>query len=362
MYTPESIDDVADSVREKSHIRVTGAGTKPAASRDANLSLAKLAGILQYEPTEYTFTALAGTPLLELRDALAENGQYLPFDPPLVEAGATLGGTVACGLTGPGRYRFGGVRDFVLGVRFVSGEGRIVFGGGKVVKNAAGFDLPKLMVGALGQCGVMVEFTFKVFPAPQQYATLRVPAENFARGEAILRDLATSPLELHCLDFLPEGTLWLRVGGLAAALPQRIARLQSELPVESEVLEDEEDATVWRGAREFRWVPPGHSLLKMPMQLSAMSEVEAQLGKLDFPCPRRYSVGGNVLYLAWPGAIEDRHLGWLLRQLERRALALTGRWDCPLLGPSSRNPFFDRLQSVLDPQDKFAFSSAAAVS
>ena len=105
---------------------------------------------------------------------LAEHGQYLPFDPPLAAAGATLGGTVAAGLSGPGRYRYGGVRDFVLGVRFVDGMGNLVRGGGKVVKNAAGFDFPKLMVGSLGRLGVLAELSFKVFPQPPAFATLAV--------------------------------------------------------------------------------------------------------------------------------------------------------------------------------------------
>ena len=110
------------------------------------LDLSLLKGIIEYEPSEYTFTAYAGTRLDEIDQMLAENDQFLPFDPPLMKSGATLGGTVASNLSGPGRYYFGGVRDFVLGVQFIDGEGRTINSGGKVVKNAAGFDIPKLMV------------------------------------------------------------------------------------------------------------------------------------------------------------------------------------------------------------------------
>ncbi len=85
------------------------------------------------------------TGLLDVMLLLEQHGQYLPFDPLLAERGATLGGTVAAGVSGPGRYRYGGVRDFLLGVRFVDSEGQVVRGGGKVVKNAAGFDFPKLI-------------------------------------------------------------------------------------------------------------------------------------------------------------------------------------------------------------------------
>src|SRR5439155_368623 len=142
--------------------------------------LSRLSGIVEYEPSEFTFTALAGTPLKAIIAALAERGQYLPFDPPLADAGATLGGTIAAGLSGPGRVRFGGLRDFILGVRFVDGEGRILRMGGKVVKNAAGFDLPKFFVGSAGRFGVLAEITFKVFPRPAATRTLRLDAADFA--------------------------------------------------------------------------------------------------------------------------------------------------------------------------------------
>ena len=95
MITPQTIDELQDAVRSLDSVSVTGGGTKPALSRSANVSTEKLSGILEYEPSEYTFTALAGTPLVEIREALSKNGQFLAFDPPFVEAGATIGGTVA---------------------------------------------------------------------------------------------------------------------------------------------------------------------------------------------------------------------------------------------------------------------------
>src|SRR5690606_27154197 len=145
-------------VRTHDRLHVRGGGTKTALSRPADgaalLATSGLSGILEYEPGEFTFTARAGTPLSEIERALAENGQYLPFDPPLVKHGAPLGGTIAAGLSGSGRQRCGGVRDFLIGVRFVDGQGQLVRGGGKVVKNAAGFDLPKLLIGSVGRLGV----------------------------------------------------------------------------------------------------------------------------------------------------------------------------------------------------------------
>src|SRR5207249_11250784 len=149
-----------------------------------------LRGISEYDPSECTFAALAGTPVREIAAALAERGQYLPFDPVLSEAGATLGGTVAAGLSGPGRFRFGGLRDFILGVRFVDGAGRLLRMGGKVVKNAAGFDLPKFFVGSLGRFGVLAEMTFKVFPRPASALTLRLAANGSEATARMLTDIA----------------------------------------------------------------------------------------------------------------------------------------------------------------------------
>ena len=146
LLRPRTPEEVAALLGGGGRFLAIGAGTKPALSAPpagfTAVSLAGLSGIVEYDPGEYTFTALAGTPLAELQAALARNGQYLPFDPLGAAAGATLGGTIASGISGPGRLRYGGVRDFILGVRFVTGRGENVRGGGKVVKYAAGFDFP----------------------------------------------------------------------------------------------------------------------------------------------------------------------------------------------------------------------------
>src|SRR3954462_5507459 len=178
--TPCTPAELVDAIRATPRVLAVGARTKPRLSQVeegvALLSTRGLKGIVEYDPSEFTFTALAGTPVREIASALAEKGQGLPFDPLMTDVGATLGGTVAAGLSGPGRFRFGGLRDFILGVRFVDGEGRLLRMGGKVVKNAAGFDLPKFFVGSLGRFGVLAQITFKVFPRPAFALTLRLTA------------------------------------------------------------------------------------------------------------------------------------------------------------------------------------------
>src|SRR5687768_15929506 len=125
---PASVTELVDAVGSAPRVIAVGGGTTPRLSavpaEFVRVSTRQLRGIVEYEPSEFTFTALAGTPLTEIVAALAERGQYLPFDPLFATRGATLGGTVAAGLSGPGRFRFGGLRDFILGVQFVDGTGR----------------------------------------------------------------------------------------------------------------------------------------------------------------------------------------------------------------------------------------------
>ena len=117
---PKDADEVQSIVRESAKVLPRGAGTKETLSRAADdavtiVEMGALSGVLEYDPGEYTITALAGTPVKDVSGQLAEHGQWLPFDPLLVERGATLGGTVASGLSGPGRFRYGGIRDFLVG-------------------------------------------------------------------------------------------------------------------------------------------------------------------------------------------------------------------------------------------------------
>ena len=201
---PTTVPELAEAVRSASRVIAVGAQTKPrlAAVDAVRVSTAGLKGILEYEPSEFTFTALAGTPVSDLAAALAGRGQYLPFDPLCLETGATLGGTVAAGLSGPGRLRFGGVRDFILGVRFVDGAGRLLRMGGKVVKNAAGFDLPKFFVGSLGRFGVLAELSFKVFPRPARSLTLKLETDGAETSARMLTEAANTRWEPDALDLL----------------------------------------------------------------------------------------------------------------------------------------------------------------
>jgi glycolate oxidase FAD binding subunit len=162
-----ALSELRDAVLGAPAVRVVGAGTQadvgdPVAG--ATVVVRAPAGILAYEPADMTVTVRAGTSIAELAAALSEQGQECPLDPS--DDTATVGGVLACGLSGPRRLRIGPVRDRVLEVHVVTGDGRIVRGGGPTVKNVTGYDLPRLMVGALGTLGVIGQVTLRTQPRP----------------------------------------------------------------------------------------------------------------------------------------------------------------------------------------------------
>jgi len=349
---PRTVEEVVEAVRGHGRLLPVGGGTKPVASAVppgcVALSLRALAGIREYDPAEYTFTALAGTPLATVAAELARHGQYLPFDPPWADAGATLGGTIATGVSGPGRQRYGGVRDFILGLRFVTGAGELVQGGGKVVKNAAGFDLPKLFVGSLGRLGVMAEVTFKVFPRPRAFATLRVDRPGLADALATLGRLAASPFDLEGLELDPPGTLWLRLGGAAETFAGRLDELERQAGA-GQRLEGEPEAEFWR-----RRVPLGADrdrelLVKVPVTLGQIVELDSLLAAAG--ARRQYGAGGSVAWIAWPGSVSD--LDALLSARGLSGLALAGPSGRALLGEVRGRGFRRRIKAALDPEGRF---------
>jgi glycolate oxidase FAD binding subunit len=348
-------EEVQRAVRAHERVLPRGGGTKPALSSPpqgtTTIDLSDLTGIVEYEREELTFTARAGTSVREISDALAENGQFLPFDPPFAQAGATIGGVVAAGASGPLRYRSGGVRDFILGVRFVDGKGRLVSGGGRVVKNAAGFDLPKLMVGSAGRLGVMLELSMKVFPAPTAWATMRVDLPTLDDALEVIGRLATVPLDLEALDLEPPGRLWLRLAGDSEAMSARLERLERLLERPGERVPDEEEATLWEAARDLAWAPEGASVVKVALVPRRIPELERELEPIRIA--RRYSSGGNLAWLACPRERPTEELDALLRSLDLAGVVLTGSAANPLVGAHRGGAFARRVKSALDPDGKF---------
>ena len=225
--TPESattaIQALAEKVRraseKRSPLRIRGGGSKDFYGQRLLgdvLDMRGFAGVVEYEPSELVITALAGTRLRDLAELLAQHDQYLPFDPPRFTSSATVGGMVAAGLSGPARASVGAVRDFVLGVQIINGRGQWLNFGGQVMKNVAGYDMSRLMAGAMGTLGVLVQVSLKVLPIPPADATLLFDLSETSARQQINRWCA-QPLPLHASCW-SGGVLAVRLRGARAAI------------------------------------------------------------------------------------------------------------------------------------------------
>jgi len=351
----DNVEALQDAVRRGPRVLPHGAGTKPALSSAPvgaiALDVSGLSGIVEYDPAELTFTALAGTPVAEVSAALAQHGQYLPFDPPFAAAGATLGGVVAAGTSGANAFRHGGVRDFLIGVRFIDGTGKLVTGGGKVVKNAAGFDLPKLMIGSAGRLGVLIQLSFKVFPRPAATTTLVVDVGTLEAALAAIAELGRGPLDFDAVDLEPPGRLLLRLGGESESLPGRVERLETALGAGGERVKDAADVALWRDAAELAWLPPGSRVIKVAITGRRVAGLEAALTAAD--ARARYSLGANVAWVAWPTDRPLEALDTALAALELAGIVLTGAPGRVLLGRTGGGAFATRVRAALDPHTRF---------
>lgn len=350
--TNDRILEMQEIVRQSTKVHVCGTRTKsglhPLSDGVTIISTQSLEGIVSYDPQEFVVTMLSGTRISDVVAVLAKQGQYLPFDPLLANRGATMGGTVSANASGPGRFRFGGIRDFLLGVRFIDGRGNCIRGGGQVVKNAAGFDYPKLMVGSQGKLGLLYELTFKVFPRPESCATIISRFSELDPALTCMNQLASSPMDIDALDLFPVEQeercydLAIRIGGIATALSNRLSRLQKLVPA-SRVLNDHEDEMFWRAASDFDWAHNAETMLKLPMTSRTIHEVEDLLANSQIN--RRYSVGGNVAWIAteWNADLQAK-LG--------TAQTFLGR-PSTVARSSEPGPFGQAIQRALNPALKF---------
>lgn len=241
-----TLDDIVQAVRtaHDSHtpLRIRGAGSKDFYGGMLSgqvLDVAAYRGIVAYEPTELYITARCGTPLAEIEAALAEKGQMLACEPPRF-SGATVGGCVAAGLSGPRRQQAGAVRDFVLGVKLVDGTGQVLNFGGQVMKNVAGYDVSRLLAGSLGTLGVLAEVTLKVLPKPVAERTL-VFALEAADAVTRLNQWGGQPLPISA-SFWHDGKLWLRLSGARAAVEAAVGKLGGSVVADADSL--------WQSVRE----------------------------------------------------------------------------------------------------------------
>ncbi len=321
---PETAAQVTDAVRwalsAGEPLEILGSGSRRGLGRPVQaghaLDLSGLSGVIAYEPEELVLTALAGTPMDTIRSMLADRGQHLAFEPP---EGGTLGGLVASGLAGPRRISAGSARDHTLGIAGVSGRAEAYKGGGKVVKNVTGYDMPKLMAGSFGTLTALTEITVKVLPAPEDTATLLLFGLDDAAAVAMLDRALRSPYEVSGAAHLPAATAarsgvfdvagaggsvtLVRLEGFGPSVAARVTMLREELRADA-VLGRDLSLALWREVRDGAGLGEGAGgntshLWKLSVPPSAgPATVEAIRRTLDVEV--FYDWGGGLVWLAAP--------------------------------------------------------------
>ncbi len=283
-FTPQTAAEVEDAVRQalvdETPLAVQGRGTKARLGRiveaRAALDLSGLSGVTLYEPEELVISLKPGTPRAEVEALLAEHGQMLAFEPPdwgpLLGGPAdqdSLGGAIGVNAAGPRRLKAGAARDFVLGVKGVSGFGEAFKSGGRVVKNVSGYDLGKLVSGSFGTLAAMTEVTLKVLPKPEAETTLVLLGLDAPTACAALRRAAAHPAEGSAFAFLPapvaavsptpgvESAAIIRLEGATASLAARAEALLRDMPhAEVARMETEASRALWRTVRDVAPLTP----------------------------------------------------------------------------------------------------------
>ena len=302
------LDHIRNAIAQRSPLQIRGGGSKNfygQPSHGAILDTRSLSGVIDYAPSELFITVAAGTPLHEIEDLLAAQGQCLAFEPPHFSwsdgAGpATVGGMVACGLAGPARASAGNVRDYVLGLKLINGRGELLTFGGQVMKNVAGYDVSRLMAGAMGTLGLITEVSLKVLPVAPAEATL-VFALPQAEALEHMHRWGGQPLPLNASRWLrddtsgqgPRDVLFVRLRGAKAAVEAACQRMLADVP--GQRMDTAQAAADWTLCRDQ----------KLPFFTAGMGSGQV-LWRLSVPQT------APALNLAWPQLVEwHGGLRWL---------------------------------------------------
>lgn len=286
---------------------------------DMVLSTARMAAITEYSPADLMVGVQAGVRLADLQDELAKNGQFLPVETAGIRQDATIGGVIAANNSGPFRLAYGPARDWLIGVKFALADGTLAKGGGRVVKNVAGFDMMKLFIGTLGTLGLIYEMNFKLLPLPPATATLLAGFDDYraACGLALKTiEAGTFPSALTILDRgaaqalgLPErtATLLIEVRNTALALERQVrdlSQLGREAGVSSEIQNDAAaQRDLWQNVTDFGYrQPPGQKLV---LKISTLPDQSAALLEQVHAAAHRLGLDAQVLSHAGHG------LSWL---------------------------------------------------
>jgi len=281
---PADAAEVAALLAAGPSVRVTGGETKAdwggvGAPCAVELSTARLDRMVEHNEGDLTAVLEAGVPLARAQERFASAGQRLALDPPDGDGRATVGGVLACGDSGPLRHRHGAIRDLVLGVRVALADGTVARAGSRVIKNVAGYDLAKLMCGALGTLGVVCEVTVRLHPAPEGSVTAVGRGDDVHALARAAGALGARPLELEALDVRWDGAeaggavLARATGRAGSEAGESALRVLSESGLEGELVSD--DAGLWAGQREAQRAVEGGAVARVSARPSALGDVLA---------------------------------------------------------------------------------------
>lgn len=355
-------------------LEIIGGGTKRSYGRAVEaprvLSTRALKGVVDYLPHELILVARPGTLLSEVDALLKASHQQLAFEPPHFDEKATLGGALACNLAGPRRFKAGAARDHLLGFQAVTGRGEVINGGGRVVKNVTGYDMPKLMCGSFGTLAVMTEVVVKVLPRAETERTLVVAGLSDSEALSALRELVLSPHEPSGLAHWPAGASWngiagipvsgssvtlIRLEGPAPSLAKRSNALRGLL-ADATLLEESESRACWTHLREVATLnlQDGERLWRLslpPASGAVLGEALRELGVERYG----YDWGGGLVWAVTgsnptPGSLHDllRRHGGHAQVVRDIPAAPTGEPFSPL--SSGQHRLNLNLKTAFDPQ------------
>lgn len=376
---PRSTAEAADVLRETSgSVLLRGGGTHAEwAGRvpqpDLVLDTTGLQGLLTHNPADMTASVRAGTTLRTLQEHLAGSGQWLALDPPAATTGATVGGLLAAGDSGPSRLRYGGIRDLVIGVTLVLADGTVARSGGHVIKNVAGYDLAKLVHGSLGSLALIAEVVVRLHPLPQSSITTTGTADA-AQATAACVAMAASPLEPAAVEWMSgqAGTLLVRMEGTPVHVEVssgRLADLLGGLGIGTSMLSEKVAAGAWAAHAAAVLGTDEETVARisgLPSEVGDLAGRAAQAARrAGVQADLVSSAAVGLTTVRFRGGTPQGHAGafaelrdWALSRgasvlLRQRPDAVDGLLD-PLGPPPSTAPLLRAIKTRFDPAGRLA--------
>ena len=360
MIQPKSLSEIQQACIAHRQFLPVGGQTKAALTVPEScgvtlIDMRAFAGIVSYDPSEFLITMRGGTTIEELSEVLGARGQYLPFDPVLSSRGATIGGSIASGISGPCRMLYGSLRDFMMEVALCDSQGREIRGGGKVVKNAAGFDLPKLVVGSYGRMGIITEATLKVFPRPQGWLTLKYSAASLKAALETSMNLLALPLPIAAMEIEEPNDVVVRLAGPLDSLDGMAARIIAHLPARHQVVRIEPgqaELAMWHDRSQFAWASGHELIVRVAVAHHQCAELVQALSRLSGSFRRTLSCGASVCWISAASRDSLPDLENMLSELKLPGVVVSGSHELTLLGDQRWVATAHRIQKALDPDQK----------